>query len=190
MDTKAIEPDKNEENKSQALLDYEKGMEHLKNEETAPAANMFHNALIGYEQENNEAGIANAANRLGDICRSNEDFGKALEHYERAYKICQKESDRFSLFTIEQKQAGIYWEKGDYQEALRRYIKVMDEFEALNNPRGTVETLEVIADIYLKLGEQEKASEAYKVAASIHKNFNHHHPAQELQQKAEEIMVQ
>ncbi len=174
---------------SQAQLDYEKGLEYLKNEEVAQAANMFHNALVGYEQEKNEHGIANALNRLGDICYRNEDFDKALELYDRAYTICQKESDRFSLFTIEQKQARLYLDRGDYQEALRRYFDILDEFEALRNPGGTVDTLEVIADIFLKLDEREKASEAYRTAASIHKNFNHTRPAEELLQKAEEVMA-
>ncbi|MFO7760887.1 MAG: tetratricopeptide repeat protein [Desulfobia sp.] len=177
-----------EENKSQAQLDYEQGLEHLKNNEIAEAANMFHNALIGFEQDNNEHGIANVMDKLGDICYDNKDFDKALEYYERAYTICQKETDRFSLFTLEQKKAKIYLDIGDYRKALRAYIGVLDEFEALKNPRSSVDTLEVIADIYLKLGEKENAAEAYKVAASIHKNFNHEKPARELLQKAEEVL--
>ncbi|MFW5905976.1 MAG: tetratricopeptide repeat protein, partial [Desulfobia sp.] len=98
------EPIDQQEDKSQAQLDYEQGLEHLENEELTLAANMFHNALIGYELDDNEHGIANAAARLGDVCHHNQEYDKALEHYERAYKICQKESDRFSLFTLEQKQ--------------------------------------------------------------------------------------
>ncbi len=69
-----------EENKSQAQLDYEQGLEHLKNNEIAEAANMFHNALIDYEQENNEHGIANVMDKLGDICYGDKDFDKALDH--------------------------------------------------------------------------------------------------------------
>lgn len=181
------EPQNQQEDKSQARLDYEEGLEHQKNEELTLAANMYHNALIGYEQDNDQHGIANAAARLGDICHRNQDYDKALEHYERAYNICQQETDHSSIFTLEQKLARIYLEKEDYQEALRRYVEIMDEFEALRNPRGVVNTLETLAHIYLKLGKKENAAEAYKVAASIHKNFKHIDAADELKQKAEEI---
>ena len=92
-----------EEEKTQAQQDYEAGQEFLKDNDLGQAANAFHNALIEYEQEKNENGIANASDKLGDICSQKGDFEKALEHFDRAYKICEKHSDRFSLFSIEKK---------------------------------------------------------------------------------------
>lgn len=179
--------DEKEEEKSPATLDYEAGQEHLANDETAQAANMFHNALIGFEQEENLHGVANAADKLGDICSSREDYDKAMEHYDRAYQICKDDFDRFSLFAIEKKKAALLHKTGKHQEAINAYLDVLDEYNALRNPQGGVDTLETIADIYISMGENKMAADAYRVAASIHKNYKHNIDAGKLLHKADKI---
>lgn len=176
-----------EEEKSQAQQDYEMGQEFLKNNDIAQAANAFHNALVGYEQENNENGIANASDKLGDICSDRGDFEKALQHYEKAYTICEKHSDRFSLFSIEKKKAKLMYDTKEYDKAINMYLDVLDEYSALRNPQGSVDTLETLAEIYLKNGNKAKAADSYRMAASIHKDFKHKKHAAELLQKAEEV---
>ena len=52
------------ENKDPAQQDYDKGRECLNNKEIAQAANLFHNALLGYEESGNVNGIANASDKL------------------------------------------------------------------------------------------------------------------------------
>ena len=93
-----------QEGKSQARLDYEAGLEFLKNKETAQAANMFHNALIGFEQEKDINGIANATDKLGDICAERRDFDKASQHYDQVISICQDQGDSISVFSIDKKR--------------------------------------------------------------------------------------
>jgi tetratricopeptide (TPR) repeat protein len=175
------------EEKNQAQLDYEAGQEFLKNLEPAQAANAFHNALIAFELEGNENGVANAADKLGDICATRGDVETALSHYDRAYAICQKHRDRFSLFSIEKKKAKLMYDAKDYDQAIRLYADVLDEYSALRNPQGSVETLETLADIYLAKGDKSKAADSYRTAASIHQNFRHSRHAEKLRQKAAEI---
>lgn len=175
------------EEKSQAQLDYEAGQEFLKNLEPAQAANAFHNALIAFELEGNENGIANAADKLGDICASRGDVAKALSHYDRAYAICQKHTDRFSLFSIEKKKAQLMYDAKDYDQAIRLYSEVLDEYGALRNPQGSVDTLETLAEIYLAKGEKSKAADAYRTVAAIHQSFKHGRHAEKFLQKAAEI---
>ncbi len=185
-----IDQGKNEEEekeKSPATLDYEAGQEHLANEEISQAANMFHNALIGFEQEENLHGVANASDKLGDICADRDDYDKAMEHYERAYKICSDDFDRFSLFAIEKKKAALFHKAGKHAESINAYLDVLDEYNSLQNPKGGVETLETIADIYITMGENKKAADAYRVAASIHKNYKHNIDASKLLHKADKI---
>ena len=67
-----------EEEKSQARLDYEKGQGFMANEDLSQAANAFHNAFLGFQEEKNQHGIANAADKLGDICRERQEYDKAL----------------------------------------------------------------------------------------------------------------
>lgn len=176
-----------EEEKSRAQQDYELGQEFLNNHDIAQAANAFHNALVGYEQENEENGIANASDKLGDICAERGDFEKALQHYDKAYAICEKHSDRFSLFSIEKKKAKLMRDANEYDKAITLYLGVLDEYSALRNPQGSVDTLETLAEIYLKNGDKAKAADSYRMAATIHQNFKHKKHAEELLQKAEEV---
>lgn len=175
------------EEKSQAQLDYEAGQEFLKNLEPAQAANAFHNALIAFELEGNENGVANAADKLGDICAARGDVATALSHYDRVYGICQKHTDRFSLFSIEKKKAKLMYDAKEYDQAVVLYLEVLDEYSALRNPQGSVDTLEILAEIYLAKGEKSKAADAYRTAASIHQSFKHSRHAEQFLKKAAEV---
>ncbi|MBU4229079.1 MAG: tetratricopeptide repeat protein [Desulfurivibrionaceae bacterium] len=176
-----------EKEKSQAQLDYEAGQEFLKNLEPAQAANAFHNALIAFELEGNEIGVANAADKLGDICAARGDVAMAMTHYDRTYAICQKHSDRFSLFSIEKKKAKLMYDAKDYEQAIRLYSEVLDEYGALRNPQGSVDTLEILAEIYLAKGNTERAADAYRTVAAIHKSFKHSRHAEKFLEKAAQI---
>jgi tetratricopeptide (TPR) repeat protein len=178
-----------EEEKSQARLDYEAGQEHLKNEEISQAANLFHNALIGFEQEGDEHGVANASDKLGDICAGHDDYDTALNHYEKAYSICEKDSDSFSLFSLEKKKAHVLYLAKKYQDAVTMYLDIIDEYQAMRNPQGTIDTLEILADVYVAMGDKEKAADSYRLAASIHKNYKHKRHAEAFLKKADEVLI-
>jgi tetratricopeptide (TPR) repeat protein len=180
-------PTAGEEEKSQAQQDYEKGMEFLQQQETAQAANAFHNALIGFQQEKNDIGTANASARLGDLCGERGDVENALAHYGRAYAICQEHKDRLSLFSIEKKKAALVRQTGNHQEAVALYLDILDEYGVLRNPQGSVETLQTLAAIYLDMGERGKAADSLRMAATIHRNFKHQREAEALLQQANEL---
>jgi len=162
-----------EKQKSQAQQDYEKGQEYVKKQELGQAAAAFNNALLGFEEDAEENGVANAADKLGDICLEKKEFAKALAFFDRAYSICQRHEDRFSLFSLERKKARVYDESGDHAQAIAAYVDIIDEYNALRDPRGAVEALETLAEIYLKLEEKAKAADCYRTIASIHKSYKH-----------------
>jgi len=66
-----------QEAKDPAQVDYDQGKDILQAGDEALAASCFHNALVGFEQDNNETGVANASAQLGDICAAREDNEKA-----------------------------------------------------------------------------------------------------------------
>jgi len=162
-----------ETQKTQAQQDYDKGQENLKQKELVQAAAAFHNALLGFDQDGDENGVANAADKLGDICLERQEFSKAITYFDKAYEICKRHEDRFSLFSLERKMARVYAEAGDYDKAIAAYVDVVDEFNALRDPRGAVETLETLAEVYLKIAEKVKAADCYRTIASIHKHYRH-----------------
>lgn len=177
----------NEENKTEAEKDYAEGIKHIQDKEDAMAVNSFHNALLGFEEEGNKHGVAQAADKLGDLCAKREEWDKALDYYDQAYKVCTDDFDRFSLFHLEKKKAQVIRDAGRIEDALAMYIDILDEYSGLNDPQGSVKTLETIAEIYLELDNKEDAADSYRVISSIHERFGHKRHAQQYLAKADEL---
>ncbi len=173
-----------QEAKDPAQVDYDQGKELRQAGDEALAASCFHNALVGFEQDNNEKGIANASDQLGDICAAREEHEKAIIHYQRAYDICDKENDRFSLVSLLKKMVISRKTLKQYDEAIKTYLNVIDIYSGYNNPAGSVATMEELAELYLEIGERQKSADTYRTIASIHKNFKHNLQAQEFIEKA------
>ena len=176
-----------EQEKSPAQVDYEQGKKLLEAGEAAHAASCFHNALVGYEQSNDEKGIANASDQLGDICAAREEYEKAITHYQRAYAICDKENDRYSLVALLKKMAPARKAPKQHDETLKIYLNVIDLYSGYNNPAGTVATMEELAEFYLEIGERQKSADTFRTIASIHKNFKHTLQAKEFTDKAAQV---
>jgi hypothetical protein len=50
-----------------------------------------------------------------------------------------------------------------------------------------VDTLEILAEIYLAKGDTERAADAYRTVAAIHKSFKHSRHAEKFLEKAAQI---
>jgi len=185
-----IEPFDNEAesvDKDPAQDDFDAGKGHLEAGDTVQAAAAFHNALVGFEQSGNEKGIANSVFKLGEICIDREKYEQGLVHFQRAYQICDKLNDPFSLLTLKKKMAHAHQCLKQYTEAVRLYMDVLDIYGGHNNPEGAVTILEELADLYLEMGERDRAADAYRTAASIHQKFKHSREAQRLLDLAQKL---
>lgn len=179
---------KKEEPVDPAQADYKAGLQFLDQDDThGQAANAFHNALIGFEQSNNEEGMAKANDKLGDICLARDEFDKAISHYQNAYDICKRHDDLFSGMALRKKFAGCYRGLRQFDEAITIYLDLLETYEKINNPASAVDTFVILGDVYLEKGDPAQAVDAYKTAASIHANFKHSRQAQELLDKAKAI---
>jgi tetratricopeptide (TPR) repeat protein len=170
-----------------AKRDYFEGREQLKKGDYAMAAMSFHNALKGFEEKGDEQGMANAADRLGDVCLEKQEYATALEHYQRAYAICEKEEDSFSTLALNKKIAAIYQKQGELDKAMEIIFDIVEHYQLTRNPNGMVEVLVVVAELYREKGEKEKAADTYRTVASIHKNFKHKRKAEEFTALADEL---
>lgn len=167
--------------------EYEAGKKHLENKEYGPAAVALHNALIGYEEKNDETGIANASNQLGHVCLARGDFNNALNHYQRSFEICDKNNDRMSVLAVLTQKVAVYLGLKNYDEAINVCFEMLDIYHDNRDPQGTVNTLEKLAEIYLETGDKSKAADAYRTISAIHKNFKHETTANSFLKKAEEL---
>lgn len=168
-----VEDKKNNEDIDSVQAEYIEGKSLLEKNELGLAAVALHNALLGYEEQNNENGIANASNQLGHVCLAKKEYDKALQHYSRAEEICSRLDDPMSMLALSKQLLLVYSGLGQYKKALAKGFDLLDYFQANNNPKGTVELLEQMADIFLKSDNISGAADAYRTIASIHKNFKH-----------------
>ena len=182
-----LDPQDEAAEKDPAQEDYDAGKRHQEAGDVVQAAGAYHNALVGFEQSDNEKGIANAVCQLGEICLTREDYEQGLAHFQRAYEICDRLNDHFSLLLLKKKMAHAHRCLKQFPETVRSYMDVLDIYSDHNNHEGAVKVLDELADIYLEMGEKSRAADAYRTAASIHKNFKHAREAQMLLDKAQAI---
>ncbi len=167
--------------------EFEEGKEFLEKREFGQAAVAFHNVLKAHEEKNNQEGIANAAYQLGHVCLEREEFELALSHYQRAWDIIESMNDPMSLFSLSTKLVEVHRGLKNYRKAIDISLDLIEKYNINNNPEGTVNTLEIMADIYLESGDKQKAADALRTIASIHSNFRHKNIAKRFEQKAKEL---
>jgi tetratricopeptide (TPR) repeat protein len=167
--------------------EYEEGKKFLENQEYGQAAVALHNALVGFKEKNDEAGIANASNQLGHVCFARKEYESALQHYRQALEICEKSNDRSSILAVMKKIVAVHDALQQYDLAIKSALILLDHYHDNRDPQGTVTTMEEMAEIYLKADQKEKAADTYRTIASIHKNFRHEKIAAGFMKKAEQL---
>ena len=170
-----------------ARQDYLEARQFMDKGEYTQAAIAFHNALRGFEEQGDRIGVANASDRLGDACLAREEYAMAMANFERAYAICVEEEDSFSQLSLNKKMMHCCRKLGQQDRALELLDDMLEHYQLNRNPKGAVETLEILADVYMEQGENVKAADAYRSAAGIHAHFKHARRAEELRQRAQEV---
>lgn len=181
------EDNKNSEDVDPVQVEYIEGKALLEKNELGLAAVALHNALLGFEEQNNKEGIANASNQLGHVCLQREDYDNALLHYQRAEEIVSEMNDPMSLLALSKQLILVYIGTEQYKQAIERCLDLLDLYQANNNPKGTVEIMEQMAEIYVTSGDKASAVDAYRTIASIHRNFKHEKIAADFLKKAKKL---
>ncbi|MBW6519652.1 MAG: tetratricopeptide repeat protein [Desulfoarculaceae bacterium] len=170
-----------------AQAEYEDGKEFLEKKELAQAAMAFHNALVTFEEKDDQNGIANASNQLGLLCLQRQEYEMALKHYQRAWDICEKKNDPMSLLALSHQLVTVRQGLKQYPEAVKVCLDLLAAYHRNNNPEGVVTTLERMAGIYLETGDKAKAADGYRTIASIHAKYKHKNIAERFMAKAQAL---
>ncbi len=174
--------------KSVVHKEYEEGKRFLENGNLGQAAVALHNALLGFEERKDDNGIANASNQLGHLCAEKGEYKSALQHYERAYAICDAANDRMSVLAVLAHRTEVYVKAKEYDKAVEDSLAMLDLYQDNRDPEGSVRVLERLAEIYLEAGDKEKAADTYTTIAGIHKSYRHDAIATSFMEKAEGLI--
>lgn len=170
-----------------ARLDYIRGRERYTAGDFTEAASCFHNALKGFEEQEDEQGVANAIDRLGDTCMAKEEYALALDQYNRAKVFCEKEEDSFSILSLHKKMAVCHRKLGQLDETLALLYDMLEHYQLTKNPKGVVEILLVMAEVFVEMGKITEAADTYRTIASVHSGFKHQRLAEEFTKRAEDL---
>ena len=170
-----------------ARQEYAEARKLLDKGEYVQAAMGFHNALRGFEEQGDRIGGANASDRLGDACMAREEFAMAMANFERAHAICVQEEDSFSQLSLNKKMLHCCRKLAQQAKALELLDDMLEHYQLTRNPKGVVETLEILAEVYIEQDDKTRAADAYRLAAGIHTHFKHNRRAEELNQLAEQM---
>ena len=96
----------------------------------------------------------------------------------------EKEDYSFSQLALNKKMAVAYRKLGDREKSLELLYDMLEHYRLTQNPKGAVEILIVIAEVYSEQGEKARAADAYRSVASIHARFKHSRLAKEFNQLA------
>lgn len=179
--------DQKKKSSDPAQAQYDEGKEFLEKKELAQAALAFHNALLAFEEKDDQNGIANASNQLGHVCLQRREYGKALQHYQRAWDICEKQDDPMSLIALSNQLVSVRQGLKQYPEAIKLCLELLESYDLNNNPQGAVDTLERMVEIYLETGDRAKAADGYRTIASIHAKYKHKNIAERFMEKAQAL---
>ena len=67
---------------------------------------------------------------------------------------------------------------------------MLEHYRLTQNPKGAVDILIAIAEVYIEQGAKAKAADAYRSVASIHARFKHVRLAEEYNQRAEALAAE
>ena len=73
-------------------------------------------------------GVANAADRLGDVCMAKEEYAKAIDHFKRAAEICEREDDSFSILALNKKLAAAYRKQGEPEKSFELLFDMLEHY--------------------------------------------------------------
>ena len=173
--------------KSPIKADYDKGKKLLESGDHAEAAVSLHNAYKGYEERRDKNGMANASFHLGHVCLARKDFQGAHDHYTRTWELIEELNDPLSLFALSKVFVDVYEGLEQYDKVLDGLFDLLEGYQTNNDPRGAVNVMERVAEIYEKMGEKEKAADTCRTIASVHRNFKHDSIAESFEKKADEL---
>jgi tetratricopeptide (TPR) repeat protein len=111
--------------------------------------------------------LFNEALVLRQTAKSNDDLEKAVERYEQAQKIFEKEGDQEKHAATLNNLGAVYWHWGQYDKAVEYYEKSLTICRELKDRKGEGQALNNLGAVYSDWGQYAKAVDYYEKSLAI-----------------------
>jgi len=133
---------------------------------------LYIEAVISAEKEGNLISIFRANNNIGNFFLSRGDYGKALDHYNRAYEVAKSLNLKLQMASILLNIGNTFDFTGQPERALEFYLKSYPLFLEINETTGVASALVNIGTMYERINQPDSALVYYKKSVDIVRDKN------------------
>jgi DNA-binding SARP family transcriptional activator/tetratricopeptide (TPR) repeat protein len=163
--------------RGQAVADYHRGIVVFESGRQHEALALTHDALRSASSLGIAALECDLLTNLGEMYRLTERHEQALEYFERAQRLADRQGDPHNIAVLANNIAAVHNERGDHAAALVSSGTALRLFRALGDRRNEIDTLLQMAEALRHTGDRRRAaieiSRAAELADLIHDPLRH-----------------
>ncbi len=164
---KMEQPNETDIKRNEALKLYEEGLINFNRGMTLDAIKSLEQAAAICEELQDEAGIANCAEKIGDSMLVRGNFTGAIAQYQRALAMCEKHNDPLGIVILIEKLVDIFRKQGEFDNVLSYSFYALEKLESAGDSGRAAMFISTIGDTFEKQGKIDEALDAYRLAHNI-----------------------
>jgi len=120
-----------------------------------------------FREVGNKWGVATALNYLGELLRSQGDYGRAASVYEESLALNREIGNTWAVVTCSVNLAWVALHQGDYKRAEALFKEALVPARDLKAPYIVSENLMALADVAIQAGDAERAARLLGASAGL-----------------------
>lgn len=153
--------------RGRAVADYHRGIVVFESGHPHEALALTHEALRSAANLGIAALECDLLTNLGEMYRLTERNEQALEYFERAQRLADRQGDPHNIAVLANNVAAVHNDRGDYTAALASSGTALRLFRALGDRRNEIDTLLQVAEALRHTGDHSRAAVEIKRAAEL-----------------------
>jgi len=143
----------------------------IQNKELNEASTLANEAFKKADEMGFQNGLANANDRLGQICQAKYDYTNAMKYFVAALKIRDGLNDKKGIATSKNHIGVVFYQQENPESSEENLVNALTIREEINDKKGSAETHKNLADLYLFKKLYGKAQQHYDQAFEIRRDL-------------------
>ncbi len=136
------------------------------------ALDYYNQALILFENTDDEIKIANTLYNIGLVHKSLRNYDKTIDAFEKALIIREKIGDKTEITKVLNNLGNAYKYKGNFDKSVSYYIRALQLIKATKNKAGIAKTLNNIGILFSNLKDYSKSLDYFNRSLKIKMELN------------------